>query len=97
MLIASDCIYNPTYHDALLRSATAVMDPDNGLFVIGYSLHGNVPACRALNFFEVARRDYGLIIANEYTKEYADGKQGIGSNNGDRGAVYVKILIPHWR
>jgi hypothetical protein len=54
MLITSDCIYNRMYHDALLRSATAAMDPNNGLFIVGYSLHGNVPACRALNFFEVA-------------------------------------------
>ncbi len=97
MLITSDCIYNPTYHDALLRSATAAMDPDNGLFVVGYSLHSNVPACWALNFFKVARRDYGLIIANDYMKEYADGKRGIRSDDGDRGAVYVKILIPHRR
>ena len=82
MLIASDCIY----------TAMAAMDPNNGLFVVGYSLHCNVPACRALNFFEVARRDYGLIITNEYTKEYTDGQWGIVSDDGDRGAVYVKIL-----
>jgi hypothetical protein len=92
MLIALNCICNPTYHDALLGSATAAMDPNNGLFVVGYSLHGNVLACRALNFFEVARRDYRLIIANKYTKEYADGQRGIGSDDGDWGAVYLKIL-----
>jgi predicted nicotinamide N-methyase len=93
LLIASDCIYNPMYHDALLRSATAAMDPIDGLFVVGYSLHGNVPAHQTLNFFDVARRDYGLIIANEYMKEYADGQRGIGCDDGERGAVYIKVLI----
>ncbi|KAL3764046.1 hypothetical protein ACHAW5_003995 [Stephanodiscus triporus] len=51
LLIASDCIYNPTYHDALLRSAAGAMDPDvDAMFVVGYSLHGNVPDLRIFGF-----------------------------------------------
>jgi predicted nicotinamide N-methyase len=93
LLIASDCIYNPTYHGALLRSATGAMDPDaDALFVVGYSLHGNVPASRTLDFFDAARRDFGLTIVNEFKIEYPDGQRGIGSEDGERGAVYVKVL-----
>jgi hypothetical protein len=93
LLIASDCIYNPTYHGALLRSATGAMDPNaDALFVVGYSLHRNVHASRTLDFFDVERRDFGLTIVNEFKIEYPDGQRGIGSEDGERGAVYVKVL-----
>ena len=92
LLVASDCIYNPAYHDALLRSATGVMDPERGLFVVGYSLHGNVPSSRISDFFDAARRDYGLRVVNEFLRQYEDGQRGIGSEDAERGAVYVKVL-----
>jgi len=92
LLVASDCIYNPACHDALLRSATGVMDPERGLFVVGYSLHGNVPSSRISAFFDAARRDYGLDVVNEFSRRYEGGQRGIGSEDAERGAVYVKVL-----
>lgn len=93
LLIASDCIYNPTYHKSLLESAKSAMlsSNNNSLFIVGYSLHGNVPPSHILNFFNLAKDEYGLGIINEFTKEY-DGQRGIGSLDSNRGKVYVKVL-----
>ena len=77
LLIASDCIYNPIYHHALLQSVVGAMDT-TGIFVVGYSLHGNVPSLQTLEFFAVAQREYGLAIVNELCIEYPDGQLGIG-------------------
>ena len=90
LVIASDCIYNPKYHRALLTSATHAMD-SSSRFIVGYSLHGNVPQSQILNFFKLAQEEFGLDISNEFVKEY-DGQGGIGSTDVDRGMVYVKVL-----
>ena len=91
LLIASDCIYNPTYHRALLQSAVGIMG-DGGIFIVGYSFHGNVPKSETLHFFAVAKEEFGLRVVNEFTKEYR-GQSGIGSNDEERGAVHVKVLM----
>ena len=91
LLIASDCIYNPIYHHALLQSVVGAMDT-TGIFVVGYSLHGNVPSLQTLEFFTMAQREYGLAIVNELCIEYPDGQLGIGSTDVERGVVYIKIL-----
>ena len=90
LLIASDCIYNPTYHKSLLDSTSSAMDC-NSLFIVGYSLHGNVPSSQILNFFDIAKDEFGLQVVNEFTKEY-DGQKGIGCVDKTRGAVYIKLL-----
>ena len=92
LLIASDCIYNPTYHHALLHSVISTMDNNTGRFVVGYSLHGNVPSKQILDFFTVAQREYGLIIVNELCINYPNGQLGIGSTDIERGVVYIKVL-----
>ena len=38
------------------------------------------------------RRDYGLRIVNEFSRQHEDGQRGIGSEDTERGAVYVKVL-----
>lgn len=91
LLVASDCIYNPTFHTSLLESASSAMDI-NSLFIVGYSLHGNVPPLQILNFFNIAQDEFGLKVVNEFTKEY-DGQKGIGSIDKERGTVYLKLLI----
>lgn len=88
--VASDCIYNPTYHTSLLESASSAMDI-NSLFIVGYSLHGNVQSSQILNFFNIAQDEFGLKVVNEFTKEY-DGQKGIGSTDKERGTVYIKLL-----
>jgi predicted nicotinamide N-methyase len=92
LLIASDCIYNPTYHHALLHSVIGTMDIHTGRFLVGYSLHGNVPSKQTLDFFTVAQREYGLIIVNELCINYPNGQLGIGSTDIERGVVYIKVL-----
>uniref|UniRef100_A0A7S4IZL9 Calmodulin-lysine N-methyltransferase n=1 Tax=Odontella aurita TaxID=265563 RepID=A0A7S4IZL9_9STRA len=96
LLVASDCIYNPTYHEALLRSASAVIDESEGLFVVGYSFHGNVPPERVTQFFDLAESSDdehygGFETVSEFKKEY-DGQRGLGSSDSDRGAVYVRVM-----
>ena len=91
LVIASDCIYNPTYHRALLQSVVGAMDKNIGLFIVGYSFHSNVPKSQTLNFFEVAKNEFGLHIVSEITNNY-DGQRGIGSTDAERGVVYVKVL-----
>jgi predicted nicotinamide N-methyase len=90
LVIASDCIYNPTHHTSLLQSAVRSMSSD-GLFIVGYSLHGNVPSDRVLNFFNIAKHEFGLEIVNQVMREY-DCQVGIGSNDRNRAVVYVKVL-----
>ena len=68
------------------------MDIHNGLFVVGYSLHGNVPSVQILDFFTVAQREYGLVIVNELCINYPNGQLGIGSTDIERGVVYIKVL-----
>jgi predicted nicotinamide N-methyase len=90
LLIASDCIYNPTHHTSLLQSADGLLS-SNGLFIVGYSLHGNVPPDQILDFFDIAKRHFGLEIVNECMRKY-DGQEGIGSDDPIRGVVYIKVL-----
>jgi len=92
MLIASDCIYNPTYHTALLRSASALIEPCTGLFIVGYSLHGNVPTSHVERFFTEAKQEYRLEVVRELVIKYSEGQKGIGSVDEKRGNVYLKIL-----
>ena len=92
LLIASDCIYNPAHHKALLQSAISALDTIIGLFVVGYSFHGNVPPTQILEFFEVAKsNEFGLEVVNEFEKKYS-GQLGIGGEDENRGTVYVKVL-----
>ncbi|KAL7529003.1 hypothetical protein ACHAWF_002802 [Thalassiosira exigua] len=91
LLIASDCIYNPSFHRALLRSAAGAIDEERGVFVVGYSLHGNVPEYQILNFFEVAKVEFGFHVTSEFLQHY-DGQEGIGSSDKKRGDVHVKVL-----
>ena len=90
LLVASDCIYNPTYHTSLLESACTAMN-SKSFFIVGYSLHGNVQSSQILNFFNIAQDEFGLKVVNEFTKEY-DGQHGIGSSDKERGTVYIKLL-----
>ena len=92
LLIASDCIYNPTYHAPLLQSASALIEPSTGIFIVGYSLHGNVPTADVERFFEQAEKEYGLQVIHELAIEYSEGQMGIGSVDESRGNVYLKIL-----
>uniref|UniRef100_A0A7S2KDF5 Calmodulin-lysine N-methyltransferase n=1 Tax=Skeletonema marinoi TaxID=267567 RepID=A0A7S2KDF5_9STRA len=92
LLIASDCIYNPTYHAALLQSASALIEPSTGIFIVGYSLHGNVPTSHVERFFTEAKQEYGLEVVHELLVEYSEGQMGIGSVDEERGNVYLKIL-----
>ena len=92
LLIASDCIYNPTYHGALLQSASVLINQSTGLLIVGYSLHGNAPACHVERFFTEAKEQYGLDILRELKVEYSEGQIGIGSEDESRGNVYLKIL-----
>lgn len=91
ILVASDCIYDPTYHQALLESAVAFMAKENGLFVVGYSFHMNVPPAQVLKFFDQATAEFDLKIVSEFTQKYP-GQLGIGNQEPVRGAVYVKVL-----
>ena len=54
MLIASDCIYDPTYHEALLQSVVGSIARDKGIFIVGYSFHMNVPPEKVISFFDLA-------------------------------------------
>jgi len=92
LLIASDCIYNPQYHKALLESATYVMErSSNTLFIVGYSFHMNVPPDQVLNFFNLAREEFRLEVLCEMEEHYS-GQKGIGDTDEKRGTVYVKVL-----
>lgn len=91
LLIASDCIYDPTYHRALLDSVAGTMSKSNGRFVVGYSFHMNVPPARVMGFFELAEKDFELKVTSEFQQAY-DGQEGIGNHDPNRGAVYIKVL-----
>ena len=91
LAIASDCIYNPTYHEVLLQSAAGVLSKENGIFIVGYSFHMNVPPERVLDFFDLASSKFGLEVVSELKKEY-DGQRGIGDKDKNRGVVYIKVL-----
>lgn len=91
VIVASDCIYNPKFHRALLESATQLLDPSIGLFVVGFSLHGNIPSEQVLDFFATAATHYKMKIVKELQKDY-DSQVGIGRTDAERGAVFVKVL-----
>jgi len=44
-MVASDCIYFPGAHKSLLSSASKCVG-EGGLWVVGFSLHGNVKEVR---------------------------------------------------
>jgi len=91
LLIASDCIYNPTYHTSLLESASSAMNRKS-FFIVGYSLHGNVQSSQILNFFNIAQDEFGLKVVNEFTKEY-DGQKGIGSVDKEREGLSTSSFL----
>jgi len=91
LLIASDCIYNPIYHDTLLQSCDFLLSKDEGILVVGYSYHGNVCKEEVEEFFVNAKIKYGLKVISELSKEYSE-QRGISSNDKNRGNVYLKVL-----
>ena len=91
LLIASDCIYNPQYHQALLESVYALLDKHRGRLIVGYSFHGNVPNPSVLDFFQKADVG-GLQIVKEFSQSYDQGQEGIGGVDPERGAVHIKVL-----
>lgn len=90
LLIACDCIYNPQYHGALLDSASSLLEPEAGVWIVGYSFHGNVFDHEVLHFFAEAQKR-GFCILREFSQSY-EGQEGIGGTDPRRGAVHVKIL-----
>lgn len=90
ILIASDCIYNPAYHEALLQSAAGTISNKRGLFILGYSYHTNVKAQQVEAFF-TSSENYGFEVISEFKQEYKE-QMGIGSKDPDRAVVYCKVL-----
>lgn len=91
LLVASDCIYNPVYHKALLKSASYLINKERGIFIVGYSFHMNVPPEQVLDFFLLAQSEYGFVIITELQQAF-DGQKGIASKDPNRGVVYLKVL-----
>jgi predicted nicotinamide N-methyase len=61
LILASDCIYNPAYHDHLLESIFQTLSV-KGRAIIAFSLHGNTPDELVWGFFDKARQDKGLKV-----------------------------------
>ena len=91
ILVASDCIYNPTYHNALLQSASRTICSKSGIFIVGYSYHSNVSKEQVDAFF-VKAKEFNFCVASEFTKKYKE-QQGIGSKDPERAMVYCKVLV----
>ena len=91
VLVASDCIYNPTYHDALLQSASRTICSESGIFIVGFSYHSNCSKEQVDAFFAKAE-DFGFCVVSEFTKKYKE-QQGIGSKDPERAMVYCKVLV----
>ena len=91
VLVASDCIYNPTYHDALLRSASGTISSERGIFIVGFSYHSNVSTEQVDAFFTKAK-EFDFYVVSEFTKKYKE-QQGIGSKDPERAIVYCKVLV----
>lgn len=91
LLVASDCIYDPTYHRALLESVAGTMSRTTGRFVVGYSFHLNVPPAKVVEFFALAEKEFDFRVTSEFKQEY-NGQEGIGNHDPNRGAVYIKVL-----
>lgn len=91
LLIASDCIYNPMYHDTLLQSCDFLLSKDRGLLVVGYSYHGNVCKKEVEEFFTKAEENDGLKVITNIFKAYSE-QRGTSCNEKNRGHVYLKVL-----
>ncbi|GMI03326.1 hypothetical protein TrRE_jg11616 [Triparma retinervis] len=91
LLIASDCIYDPSYHSDLLESAGGLISKD-GTFVVGYSLHNNVPEGRVEKFFDLARGG-GWKVREERTERFERQNAAPWDDSKTRGDVYVKVLV----
>jgi len=91
VLVASDCIYNPAYHDALLQSASGTICSERGIFIVGYSYHSNVTSQRVEEFFAKAD-EYDFRLISEFTKNY-EAQEGIGCKDSERAVVYCKVLV----
>ena len=91
ILIASDCIYDPTYHVDLLDSASELISPE-GTFIVGYSLHNNVPPASVEAFFELAR-GLGWKITGETVERFERQNAAPWDESSTRGDVYVKFLV----
>ena len=90
VLVASDCIYNPDYHNALLQSASATICSELGIFIVGYSYHSNVTSQRVEEFFAKAE-EYDFRLISEFKKNYKE-QEGIGSKDPERAVVHCKVL-----
>lgn len=90
MLVSSDCIYNPQYHEALLQSAAGTISKKRGLFIVGYSYHTNVSTEQVEAFFSICGA-YKFRVLSEFKKEYKE-QMGIGSKDPKRAVVYCKVL-----
>ena len=89
--IASDCLYNPDGHRPLLESASACLR-DGGIFLVGYSLHGNVPA-EAVEAFFGAAEARGFRVDGGFGIQHDVQNAAKWSGVEGRGNVYIKRLV----
>ena len=90
LMIASDCIYFPGAHQALLTSASKCVGA-GGVWVVGFSLHGNCKEAETYNFFEMANAQ-GWVLERELKIEHDVQEAATWSSVPKRGDVYIKVL-----
>ena len=90
LMIASDCIYYPGAHQALLTSASKCVIA-GGIWVIGFSLHGNCKEEEILNFFAMAKAE-GWALEREFKIEHDVQEAATWSSVPKRGDVFIKVL-----
>jgi len=91
LVVASDCLYNPSCHEVLLESARSIVEEKAGVFLVGYSLHGNVEGEAIHAFFDAARR-FGFTVDKEWKVDHDRQKAAEWSSDKQRGNVFVKVL-----
>ena len=84
LIIASDCIAFPEFHEILLKSIAAALAP-SGVAVIALAFHENFPDEDILAFFTLAAQSHGLVSTRVCTHSWGDLRSGRGSS-GDGGS-----------
>ncbi|GAX28247.1 hypothetical protein FisN_27Hh103 [Fistulifera solaris] len=82
VIVAADCCYMPWLHQQLLSSIQKLLDPDQGVALLTFALHGNTDHDSVWNIVPMAEQEYNFHVEKLPSQQLTPPKRGMGAQQG---------------
>ncbi|GAX23329.1 hypothetical protein FisN_27Lh103 [Fistulifera solaris] len=82
VIVAADCCYMPWLHHQLLASIQQLLDPDQGVALLTFALHGNTDHDNVWNIVPMAEQEFGFHVEQLPSQQLTPPKRGMGAQQG---------------